>query len=214
MTEKELHPSRKVKPSDGMVKQNVVLMSGLFAAPVIAASTDLYSSLAISLAFTLVTLVSVSIGYFLPRKLVFAVRIALYAIIAASVYAPAAILLNEIFPLTVIQNIGIYLPIIITNPLILSKTESRFYFRPFKYMLKDAVGFVTGFDLVCITVGVIRDVLANNRIGTFRMWLPFQIPALGTVFGGFILVGVLSGLFRAVYNRNKKSRARRSKEGK
>lgn len=206
--------SHKVKLSDGIVKQNVVLMSGLFAAPVIAASADLYSSLAISLAFTLVTLISVSICYFLPRKLVFALRIALYAIIAAAVYAPVAILLNEIFPLTVIQNIGIYLPIIITNPLILSKTESRFYYRPFKYMLKDVIGFVTGFDLVCITVGITRDVLVNNQVGTFRMWLPFQIPALGTVFGGFILVGVLSGLFRAIYNYNKKRRAHRSKEGR
>lgn len=196
--------TNKVRLSDGIVKQNVVLMSGLFAAPVIAASTDLYSSLAISLAFTLVTLISISISYFLPRKLVFAVRIALYAVIAAAVFTPVALLLNQIFSLTIIQNIGIYLPIIITNPLILSKTESRFYYRPFKYMLKDVIGFITGFDLVCITVGVIRDVLVNNQVGTIRMWLPFQIPALGTVFGGFILVGVLSGLFRAIYNHNKK----------
>lgn len=206
--------TNKVRLSDGIVKQNVVLMSGLFAAPVIAASTDLYSSLAISLAFTLVTLISISISYFLPRKLVFAVRIALYAVIAAAVFTPVALLLNQIFSLTIIQNIGIYLPIIITNPLILSKTESRFYYRPFKYMLKDVIGFITGFDLVCITVGVIRDVLVNNQVGTIRMWLPFQIPALGTVFGGFILVGVLSGLFRAIYNHNKKRRAHRSKEGR
>ena len=204
--EKEQRKRSTVKLSDGIFKQNVVLMSGLFTAPIIGAAKDLYTALAISLAFTLITIISVSISYFLPRKLVFAVRITLYEIIAAAVYIPVMLLLREIYSLSVLESVGIYLPILITNPLILSKTESRFYFRPFKYMLKDAAGFIMGFDLACIHVGVIRDVLVNNQIGTFRMWLPFQVPALGTVFGSFILVGVLSGTARAVYNRSKKRR--------
>lgn len=208
MNEKERLSRRSVKLSDGVVKQNVVLMSGLFAAPVIGAASDLYSAAAICLAFSLITAVSIFLGYFLPRKLVFTVRIVLYAIIAAAVYIPVTLLLNSIFPLTLIQELGIYLPIIITNPVILSKTESRFYFRPLGSMLKDVFGFIIGFDAACLTVGVIRDIFVNNQLGTFRMWLPFQIPSLGTVFGGFILVGVLAGLFRAIYNRHKKKRSR------
>ena len=71
----------KVKLSDGIINQNMVLMSGLFAGPVIGAATNLKNSLVIAMAFTLITVISVGLCRLLPKKIAFAVRIGLYALI-------------------------------------------------------------------------------------------------------------------------------------
>lgn len=205
---------QQVRLSDGMVKQNLVLMSGLFAAPVVAIAGTLTNASVLSAAFTLITLVSVSLCSLLPRRLVFAVRIVIYALVSAAIYVPVIFILNAMFGTSAVSALGVYLPIIITNPLIMSKTESRFYLRPFHYMLKDVMAFVLGFDLACIAIGALRDVLVYNRLGDFSVSLPFRIPALETVFGGFILTGILAGLFRAVYNRYKKKSSLTTERGK
>ena len=200
------NPDRKVSLNDGIIKQNVVLMSGLFTAPVVAAATSTVTAAAICVAFTLITFFSAAICCYLPKKIVFAVKIALYAIISSVIYIPVMMLMNLVFSVNTITAIGIYLPVIITNPLILSKTESRFSLRPFKYMLKDLIGFISGFDLACLLVGIIRDILVHNSFGNFHLHLPFTMPALNTCFGGFILLGLLAGVLRALYNRSKNKR--------
>lgn len=192
--------SGKVKLSDGFLRQNAVLMSGLFAGPVIGASTNVESALAVSMVFTLVTMVSVALCRLLPKKIAFAVRIVLYAMISSLVYVPVTLLTRLIFPQSLLQSIELYLVIIVINPFILSKTESRFFLRSVPMMMKDLAGFVLGFDFACILVGTIRDILTDNIVLNTIVPMPIEIPAAGRVFGGFILVGILAGLFRAIYN--------------
>ena len=200
------HTIRKARLSDGIIKQNPVLMSGLFAVPVIGAATSWESALAVCYVFSIVTLVSVVLCRLLPKKIAFAVRIVLYALIAALVYIPAAYTAQLIFPTAVTENIGLYLAVIVANPLILTKTESRFFLRTPLQMFKDVMGFIIGFDLSCLLVGVIRDILTDNIIGNTIVPLSFQMPSMNSVYGGFILVGVLAGLFRALYNKFVKKR--------
>ena len=206
--------NRKARLSDGIIKQNPVLMSGLFAVPVIGAAVSWESALAVCYVFSLVTVASVVLCRLLPKKIAFAIRIVLYALIASLVYVPVVLTAQLIFPTEVLDNAGLYLAIIVTNPLILTKTESRFFLRPYLQMLKDTAGFVIGFDLSCLLVGVIRDVLTDNIIGNTIVPLSFQIPSMNRVFGGFILVGVLAGFFRALYNKFGKMRSKRSKIGR
>ncbi len=197
---------KSVRITDGLFKQNIVLMSGLFAGPVIGGATSLDSALAISLVFTLVTLVSVSLCRLLPKKLAFSIRVVLYALISSIVYIPVMLLTGQLFDQSMLSSITLYLLIIVTNPLILSKTESRFFLRPVSMMYKDLAGFLLGFDFACILVGAIRDVLADNIIGNFIVHIPFQIPSMDRVYSGFITVGVLAGLFRFIYSKTKKKR--------
>lgn len=198
--------SKSVRLSDGLLKQNVVLMSGLFAGPVIGGATSLESALAICFVFTFVTLASIGLCRLLPKKIAFAVRVVLYALISAIVYIPVTILAEMLFGQALIGSITLYLVIIITNPLILSKTESRFFLRSVGMMYKDAVGFVLGFDLACVIVGAVRDTLTDNIIGNYIVLIPFQIPSMDRVYSGFITVGILAGLFRYIYTKMKKRR--------
>lgn len=204
--------SKSVRLSDGLFKQNIVFMSGLFAGPVIGGATSLESSLAICLVFSSVTLVSVGLCRLLPKKIAFAVRVVLYALISSLVYIPSMMLAELVFEETVLSSITLYLMIIITNPLILTKTESRFFLRSAGMMYKDLAGFVLGFDFSCILVGAVRDILTDNIIGNVIVPIPFQIPSMGRVYSGFVTVGILSGLFRYIYTKVKKKR-RKTREG-
>ena len=200
--------TRKARLSDGIIKQNPVLMSGLFAVPVVGAATSLESALAVCYVFSIVTLASVGLCRLLPKKIAFAIRIVLYALIASVVYIPTVLTAGLIFPAEVMDGAALYLAVIVTNPLILTKTESRFFLRTPPQMVKDIMGFIIGFDLACLLVGVIRDILADNIIGNFIVPLSFQMPSMNSVYGGFILVGVLAGLFRAFYNKFVKRRSK------
>ena len=197
----EQNPIGKAKLSDGIIKQNMVLMSGLFAEPVIGAATSLENSLVVAFAFTLITFVSVGLCRLLPKKLAFAIRIALYALIASLVYIPVTLLAGMIFGTDTVSAISLYIAVIITNPMIMSKTESRFFLRSVPMMFKDLTGFVIGFDLACILVGALRDILSDNMLWNMIIPLPFQMSAMESVYGGFILVGVLAGFCRFVYRK-------------
>lgn len=198
--------SGKVKLSDGLFKQNAVLMSGLFAGPVIGAATSMESALAVALAFTLITFVSVGLCRLLPKKIAFAVRIVLYALISSLIYIPVMLLERQLFSESLLSSIELYLVIIVINPFILSKTESRFFLRSVPMMFKDLASFVLGFDFSCILVGAIRDILTDSIILNVIVPLPIEIPASSRVFGGFILVGILAGAFRGIYNKYTKKK--------
>lgn len=199
-----------VRLKDGIIKQNIVLMSGLFAGPVIGAATTLENSLVLCFVFSLVTILSVGICRLLPKKITFAVRIVLYALISTLVYIPVMLLAGLVFPQSLLEGIELYLILTVTNPLILSKTESRFFLRPFHLMYKDVAGFVLGFDIPCILVGSIRDILTDNMIANTIIKIDMQIPAMDRMYCGFILVGILAGLFRYIYTKANKKRHKRA----
>ncbi len=193
----------RINLRDGFIKQNMVFMSGMLIAPVIACATTLMKSLAICFVFSFVSFAAILICRFIPRTIVYTIRVTLYTIAAAVCYIPASLLATLIFGDEVIKAAGVYLPILITNTLILSKTETRFYLEPRGNMVKDVVGFILGFDFACTAAGLVREYLSSGRIAGTDVPVLFEIPALETTFGGFLFVGIGAGLFRAVYNYRK-----------
>ena len=193
--------------SDGLIKQNIVLMSGALIAPVIAAANSFEKAAIICMIFSAVTFVTVLLCRLIPRKIVYTVRIIIFALVASVVYMPVFAFLNYYYQLQ-IDWAGVYIPILVANPLILSKTESRFYLRPVKPMIADVIMYILGFDFACMIIGSIRDLLINGAIGNTVFKMPFDVPALETTFGGYILLGVLAGLCRALYNARKNRRSK------
>ncbi|MCL1823317.1 MAG: NADH:ubiquinone oxidoreductase subunit RnfE [Oscillospiraceae bacterium] len=199
-------PKIKARPSDGFVRQNIVLMSGLLTGPVIAGAKDFESAAAISIVFVIITFFSVAFCRLVPRKLVYTLRIILYAIVASALYIPAVLACEYLMGEEAVLRAGIYLPVLVVNHVILSKTETRFFQLSYGQMLIDTAGYIGGFVCACFATGIIRDLLVNARIGMIEIETGFDVPALETTFGGFIVVGVLAGLCRALYNRSQNQR--------
>ena len=188
------------RPSDGLVRQNIVLMSGLMTGPVIAGAKDFESAAAISIVFSIITFFSVALCRLIPRNLVYTVRIIVYAVVASALYVPAFLACQAVMGEAAVVKVGIYLPVLIVNHVILSKTETRFFHLSYSQMLIEALGYIAGFVSVCMITGIIRDIFVNSQIGAINFYVGFEIPALEATFGGFIIVGVLAGLCRALFN--------------
>lgn len=194
---------KKISLRDGLIKQNIVFMSGLLIAPVIACAGTLMKSLAVCLVFSLVSFLTIIICRAVPRKIAYTFRVIIYCLVAALIYIPVILFARVIFGEELIASAGVYLPILVTNSLILSKTETRFYSEPIDDMIIDCAVFILGFDISCIFIGSFRELLANGTLGGLYIPVLFTIPALETTFGGFLTVGVFAGLFRGIYNHRK-----------
>lgn len=201
--------NNKERLSDGLVRQNIVLMSGVAIAPVAVCATNYQNALALCVGFTIIAFFSVLLCRFVPQNIVYTIRVTIYTLIAGLVYIPAYIAVERIYGPEVIANLGVYLPVMAVNPLILSKTETRFRLRSLPLMSLELAGFITGFNIVCLGVGIVRDILTNRRIGNFDFDLGFAVPALSTAFGGFMIVGILAGVFRKRYTVSKQKQAER-----
>lgn len=186
--------------TDGLFRQNIVLMSGLVTAPIIVAATTAQRAVILTLSFLMIAYSSILICYHIPRKIVYSVRILIYAAVAAVMYIPTALLMNLLFPETA-AGVNIYIEILVVNSLLLAKTESRFYIKPFGTMALDALIYVAGYAIAAFAVGIVREFLAYGTFFGFYI-CNTPMPAARSPFFGFILVGVFAAVCRAIAHRN------------
>lgn len=194
MSDKTLRISTAQK--EGFLTGNALLSSGIIIAPAVAAATDFMSALALSIVFCLVTYTTVVLCSFVPSKIVYTVRIILYTLVASVVYVLVKMLMLEIMPIQ-FEGLGIYAPLLITNSLITSKTETKFYRRRRSYMLVLAGFYVLGYAVSIIVFGTLRSILVNGTFLGIRI-LPVTFPTLTTLYGGFILLALVSALYRGI----------------
>ena len=193
--------------ADGIFKQNIVLMSGLVTAPVIVAATTAERAVMLILSFFLISYTGILLCRFIPRRIVYIVRILLYAVVAAAMYIPTMILLERLFPEGV-SGVSLYVGLMVVNSFLLAKTETRFYLKPYSEMTLDAFIYVLGFAMVTLVVGVVREILAYGTVYTFHLCEPIM-PAAKSPFFGFILVGILAAFCRGISGRRTSGRKER-----
>ena len=93
---------------DGLFRQNIVLTSGLVTAPIIVAATTAERAAVLSLSFFMISYCTILLGRIVPRRIVYTVRIIIYALIAALVFIPTALFTNMLFPETA-QSVQLYI---------------------------------------------------------------------------------------------------------
>ncbi len=186
---------------DGLFRQNIVLMSGLVTAPVIVAATTAERALILTVSFFMITYPSILLCKLVPRKIAYTVRILIYAVTAAVMYIPTALLMRMWLPETA-AGVSIYIEILVVNSLLLAKTESRFYIHPFKVMAIDALIYIAGYAVAAFAVGITRELLAYGTLFGIRI-AESPMPAARSPFFGFMLVGIFAAICRAVTHRKK-----------
>lgn len=196
---------------DGLFKQNIVLMSGLVTAPIIVAATSAERALVLVMSFFLISYTSILICRVFPRKIAYSIRIFLYAVVAGIMYIPTMLLLRWLFPQTT-GNVQLYIGLLVVNSLLLAKTEMRFYLKPYGEMALDSLIYIAGYAMVAFIVGFLREVLAFGTLFGYRLVDPI-VPAAKSPFFGFILVGIMAALCRAIVNRHRSGSVRDERYG-
>lgn len=188
---------RKNSVTEGLWHDNTVLSAFMVISPVIICGDTLRNAMALIYAFSAITFASVLISSFVPKRLPYAAKIMIYAIIASIVYIPAKLAAQEFFP-GVVERIGIYFPLLAVNSLIVFQTEARFFRMKKAKMLLSLIFYILGFDVVMIITAFLRELFAYGTINSRIVDLNTLISGLGLPFGGFIFLGLLSGLFRKI----------------
>jgi len=198
---------------DAVLLNNPILERGLVIAPVIVAANTFKNGISLSIAFTVITFFTILIAYFIPKNIPYTFRVIGNAAIAALLFVPAAMLVEKLIPGSV-QNLGIYLPLLATNSLIIQKSESRFHKMDFVSMLLRIFCNCIGFSIVALAVSLIREIMGNGSIfGNPIAGFTLKVPAFLFPFMGFILVGFLAALVKQlVFFLNSKPKEKENKK--
>lgn len=189
--------NKKYHPFEGIWRDNTVLSALMVISPVIVCGDTLRNAGALIYAFSAITLLSVLISSFVPRRLPYAAKIVIYALISSVVYIPVKLAAQEFFP-GVVSRVGIYFPLLAVNSLIVFQTEAKFFRMPKKHMLISLISYIIGFDAVMLVIAFVRELTAYGTINNRMADADTLISGLGMPFGGFILLGLLCGLYRAL----------------
>lgn len=177
----------------GLWKENPIFRMVLGMCPTLAVTTAAVNGLAMGLATTFVLIASgiiiSSIKSFIPKK----VRIPLYVIIISTFVTIADQVLAAYFP-EIHKVLGLYIPLIVVNCLILARIEAFASKNPIKESLVDAMGMGLGFTWTLIVLASFRELLGAGKIFGFTI-LPASIYNPMLIFqspgGAFIALGLL-----------------------
>lgn len=182
---------------NALLYKNPILVSGMVIAPVVVMANNFWDALTLVSAFSLITFFTLVMSSFVPKNIVYTVRIILYTLIGALVYVPSVILLKYLMPEGV-EALGIFFPLFITSSFIISRSESIFFLETKGKMFLDIIFCILGYDAAVLLFAAIREILAFGTIGGIIIGMPVSLNAFQNPFGGFILLGLMAALFRTI----------------
>ena len=208
-----LQDPEKFAHHDRVFLNNPVVMQGMGLAPLVVVATTGQNSLMLAAAVTLLLVPSRVLACLLSRlvplrdeepspaqlqkKLL--PRAILYAASAAVVYLAAYPILNFVFG-TGLLNLGIYLPMLVVEPLL------TYRFGRVQETVRKAVSkglrITVGYALLLVLLGCVREWLAAGTVFGVAVSRPV-LPMAGMPAGGFIVLGVLCAVWRALAARRK-----------
>ena len=187
--------------TNGILKENPVLVLLLGMCPTLATTTSAINGLSMGLA-TMSVLICTNfviscIKSITPDK----VRIPVFIVVIAAFVTILQMLMAAYAPDSINKALGIYIPLIVVNCRILGRAESFAAKNNPVASLADGVGMGLGFTLGLTVLGIIREILGAGSIFGFVL-LPEVTNVLLFVLppGAFISLGYLI----AVVNKIKK----------
>ena len=178
-----------------VLAKNPVLVGTIGLCPVVAICTSLKAALIMS-AITLVTLIIAQLITSLVLKhLQQWMRLGLYTLIGMLVVIPSMILVDKFSPETMLA-LGIYLPLLAVNPLIVRNCEREAVETDIGRSLMTSICAGLGYSAVLIVVGFARELIGAGTVWGHR--IPFVMPAESFLMpmGGFIVIAYLASILR------------------
>lgn len=200
----------------GVFMENPILVSALGLCPLLAVSTRVDNAIGMSFAVFAVLLLS-NITISLIRKLVpNEIRIPIFIIVIATFVSCIESLMKAFTP-ELHESLGIFIPLIVVNCLILGRAEAFASKNKVLPSIIDAVGMSLGFGLVLIVFSLVREIISTqtltfsnpfNTTQSFTLTLlpELKISLFGQAAGAFFALGVMFAITAAFHNRPKKEK--------
>lgn len=176
------------------VLENPVLVLGLSLGPVVAISQSLKAGVSLSVAFSIIIVPVLVIFGFIPIKLPKSLRVILCSLLSCLFFIPAFWFAKTIFP-EVNDKVGIFLPLMVVNPIISSRSSVAMKdYIPLRSLL-NGLETAFSFSLVMCIVSLIREVIGKGTIWDKPILnitgnISFLLPFMGFIIVGFLAAGV------------------------
>ena len=197
---------------DGMFFQNPVTVQLLGMCSTMAITTTLFNGVGMGVS-VLVILTLANIIISLLRKIIpNNIRIACFIVVIAGFVTIVDLCLQAFLP-SLSASLGLFIPLIVVNCIILGRAESFAYKNGVVVSALDGIFQGLGYTVILVIMCVIREFLGNGTFGGgilnggdgIRI-LPEGIPALGMILpvGGFITLACVIAAMQYILNKPKK----------
>ena len=177
----------------GFIKDNPVFVLLLGLCPTLAVTSSAINGLGMGLATTFVLICSnivvTMIKNFIPDK----VRIPSFIVIIASFVTIVELVMQAYVP-ALFETLGIFIPLIVVNCLVLGRAEGFASKQGFISSLVDGLGMGLGFTFALTLLGGVREMLGNGSIFDVKFATGDAILIFILQPGAFIVLGYLIAL--------------------
>ena len=192
----------------GIIVENPVLRLVLGTCPTLATTTSVESALGMGLAASIVLICSNVVISALRKVIPDKVRIPAYIVIIASFVTIVQMVVKAFLP-SLDEQLGVYLPLIVVNCIILGRAEAFANKNPVLASAVDGLGMGIGFTAALFLMGAVREIFGA---GTFLgAGVPFlsENPMLIFILppGGFFVYGILMAVVNRIAESKGKKRA-------
>ena len=152
----------------GIITENPTFVQMLGMCPTMAVTTSAINGLGMGLTTTVILILSNMMISALRKVIPDKVRIPAYIVIVASFVTIVQFLLQGFVP-SLYDSLGIYIPLIVVNCIILGRAESYASKNSVWLSLFDGVGMGLGFTVGLTAIGIFRELLGGGSV--FGYWI-------------------------------------------
>lgn len=180
---------------NGLIKENPTFILMLGLCPTLAVTTSASNAIGMGLSSTAVLIMSNLLISALRNIIPDKVRMPAYIVIVASFVTIVQFLLEGYVP-AIYESLGIYIPLIVVNCIILGRAEAYANKHSVGLSIMDGIGMGLGFTVGLLFIGLFREILGNGTAFNIRVTPESFEPA--TIFilapGAFFVLAILTAL--------------------
>ena len=200
---------------EGLLTQNPVLVQVLGMCSTMAITTSFFNGIGMGVAVTIILTLSNMIIAAMRKIIPDKIRIAMFIVVIAGFVTCVDLLIQAFVP-DLASSLGVFIPLIVVNCIILGRAESFSYKNGVAASFFDGIFQGIGYTLVLLVMCIIREFLGAGTFGGGILGpdakgiqiIPSQFPAgmLTLPVGGFLVLGCLIALMQWALARPKKNK--------
>lgn len=191
---------------EGVITNNPVLVQLLGMCSTMAITTSIMNGLGMGVS-VLIILTASNIAISAIRKIVpNKIRIAMYIVVVAGFVTCVDLLLQAFLP-AIASSLGVFIPLIVVNCIILGRAESFASKESIAASAVDGICQGIGYTLVLLAMCIVRELLGAGTLAGVQI-MPSSYQTIGVLtlpVGGFMVLGALIAAMQWALNRPKKA---------
>ncbi len=196
--------------TDGIVKNNPTFIQLIGLCSVLAVSVTSKGAFGMGISLLLVLTASNVVISLLRKFIPSDIRIPAFIVVVASFVTILQMVLEAFVP-SLYKALGIFLPLIVVNCIILGRAEAFAYKNTVGLSLVDGLGNGVGYTLAITAISIVRELFgAGTFFGNQILPKQYSIPFFQQPASAFIILGL--GIAIANFNINKKKEAALNEE--